>query len=96
VTNPAIDPLREGLVMSLSMRLGPRGNLLLPRPEDHDNSAAAAGANGSGAGGAHPQIRLDSPVLLESDLAAIVAQDMVPCMVRRCCIHLTFDNAFRI
>eukprot|EP01025_Chloroclados_australasicus_P037806 TRINITY_DN3866_c0_g1_i1.p1 TRINITY_DN3866_c0_g1~~TRINITY_DN3866_c0_g1_i1.p1 ORF type:complete len:1631 (-),score=271.67 TRINITY_DN3866_c0_g1_i1:306-5198(-) len=30
VTNPPIDPLREGLVMSLEMRLGGRGNLLTP------------------------------------------------------------------
>ncbi|KAI8464547.1 MAG: ferredoxin-dependent glutamate synthase [Monoraphidium minutum] len=30
VTNPPIDPLREGLVMSLEMRLGARGNLLSP------------------------------------------------------------------
>jgi hypothetical protein len=30
VTNPPIDPLREGLVMSLEMRLGGRGNLLQP------------------------------------------------------------------
>jgi glutamate synthase (ferredoxin) len=30
VTNPPIDPLREGLVMSLKMRLGARGNLLQP------------------------------------------------------------------
>ncbi|NET09021.1 MAG: glutamate synthase subunit alpha, partial [Symploca sp. SIO2B6] len=33
VTNPAIDPLRENLVMSLAMELGPRGNLLDERPE---------------------------------------------------------------
>jgi glutamate synthase (ferredoxin) len=33
VTNPPIDPLRESLVMSLSMQLGTRGNLLDPRPE---------------------------------------------------------------
>lgn len=33
VTNPAIDPLRENLVMSLSMELGPRGNLLDEKPE---------------------------------------------------------------
>ena len=32
VTNPPIDPLREGLVMSLAMRLGKRGNLLQPGP----------------------------------------------------------------
>ncbi|MGK7874248.1 MAG: glutamate synthase-related protein [Xenococcaceae cyanobacterium] len=34
VTNPPIDPLRESLVMSLNMRLGERGNLLDPKPED--------------------------------------------------------------
>jgi glutamate synthase (ferredoxin) len=33
VTNPAIDPLREKLVMSLSMSLGRRGNLLDRQPE---------------------------------------------------------------
>ena len=33
VTNPAIDPLREKLVMSLIVELGERGNLLEPRPE---------------------------------------------------------------
>lgn len=34
VTNPAIDPLREKLVMSLVTRLGKRGNLLIESPED--------------------------------------------------------------
>lgn len=33
VTNPSIDPLREKLVMSLSMQLGERGNLLEVKPE---------------------------------------------------------------
>lgn len=33
VTNPAIDPLRERLVMSLITQLGPRGNLLDEKPE---------------------------------------------------------------
>jgi glutamate synthase (ferredoxin) len=33
VTNPAIDPLRERLVMSLAVRLGPRGDLLTAGPE---------------------------------------------------------------
>ena len=33
VTNPPIDPLREGLVMSMTMRLGKRGNLLQPGPD---------------------------------------------------------------
>ncbi len=32
VTNPAIDPLRERLVMSLKMELGERGNLLEAKP----------------------------------------------------------------
>lgn len=35
VTNPPIDPLREGLVMSLEMRLGGRGNLLQPGAGEH-------------------------------------------------------------
>lgn len=33
VTNPAIDPLRENLVMSLVIQLGKKGNLLTPGPE---------------------------------------------------------------
>ncbi|MBD2211310.1 glutamate synthase large subunit [Nostoc linckia FACHB-104] len=33
VTNPAIDPLREKLVMSLKVELGERGNLLEVKPE---------------------------------------------------------------
>jgi len=33
VTNPAIDPLREQLVMSLATKLGRRGNLLVAEPE---------------------------------------------------------------
>jgi glutamate synthase (ferredoxin) len=33
VTNPAIDPLREKLVMSLNMQLGERGNILETKPE---------------------------------------------------------------
>jgi glutamate synthase (ferredoxin) len=34
VTNPAIDPLREKLVMSLDVSLGKKGNLLEPKAED--------------------------------------------------------------
>ncbi|KAJ9544065.1 hypothetical protein OSB04_023772 [Centaurea solstitialis] len=34
VTNPAIDPLREGLVMSLEVNLGKRGNILQVGPEN--------------------------------------------------------------
>jgi glutamate synthase (ferredoxin) len=33
VTNPPIDPIREGLVMSLEMHLGPHGSLLQEKPE---------------------------------------------------------------
>ena len=33
VTNPAIDSLRESLVMSLNIHLGSKGNLLDPKPE---------------------------------------------------------------
>ncbi|MBD2092332.1 glutamate synthase subunit alpha [Microcoleus sp. FACHB-1515] len=33
VTNPPIDPLRESLVMSLTVHLGDRGNLLKAKPE---------------------------------------------------------------
>ena len=35
MTNPPIDPLREGLVMSLEMRLGRRGNLLAPSADSY-------------------------------------------------------------
>jgi glutamate synthase (ferredoxin) len=34
VTNPPIDPLREGMVMSLTMNVGLRGNLLQAVPEN--------------------------------------------------------------
>jgi glutamate synthase (ferredoxin) len=34
VTNPPIDPLREGLVMSLDAHLGKKGNILDPKPEE--------------------------------------------------------------
>lgn len=34
VTNPAIDPLREGLVMSLEVNIGKRRNILEIGPEN--------------------------------------------------------------
>lgn len=34
VTNPPIDPLREKLIMSLSVTLGPRGNILKEEPKN--------------------------------------------------------------
>ena len=64
MTNPPIDPLREGLVMSLAMRLGKRGNLLQPGP------------------GAYTQLLLESPVLLESELAAIQTGSSLSTRVR--------------
>ncbi|HLQ59646.1 MAG TPA: glutamate synthase large subunit [Gemmatimonadales bacterium] len=63
VTNPAIDPLREELVMSLVMYLGRRGSLLAQRPGgrtllrvEHpvllaEEMAAMRRAGGSGGGG---------------------------------------------
>ena len=42
VTNPPIDPLREGLVMSLEMRLGKRGNLLTPGPDSYTQVRSGA------------------------------------------------------
>lgn len=34
MTNPAIDPLREGLVMGLDVNIGKRGNLLDVGPDN--------------------------------------------------------------
>jgi len=53
VTNPAIDPLREELVMSLVMYLGRRGSVLAQRP------------------GGRTLLRLDHPVLLAEEMAAL-------------------------
>jgi glutamate synthase (ferredoxin) len=53
VTNPAIDPLRESGVMSLTMYLGRRRSLLTPRLP------------------AHPLVRLEHPVLLDREMAAL-------------------------
>jgi len=78
VTNPPIDPLREGLVMSLNMRLGARGNILQP------------GAD------AYRQISLESPVLLESDLAAIKGQTVVKTKVCAPPRHGTHASVYRV
>jgi glutamate synthase (NADPH) large chain len=63
VTNPAIDPVRESIVMSLESRLGPRPNLL-----DRGHGAGGSGAGGPGDG---KQVVLDQPVLLDADLARL-------------------------
>ncbi|MEX2155664.1 MAG: glutamate synthase large subunit [Gemmatimonadales bacterium] len=59
VTNPAIDPLREELVMSLVMYLGRRGSLLAQRP------------GGRGGRGGRTLLRLEHPVLLAEEMAAV-------------------------
>lgn len=61
VTNPPIDPLRETLVMSLSMQLGERGNLL---------AASPAGAK---------LLKIESPLLNEAELTAVIEQKEFPC-----------------
>ncbi|KAF5828828.1 hypothetical protein DUNSADRAFT_16998 [Dunaliella salina] len=48
VTNPPVDPIREGLVMSMEMRLGKRGNLLQP---DTDSYRQVLSFEGSKEGG---------------------------------------------
>lgn len=47
VTNPPIDPLREGLVMSLEMRLGKRGNLLTAGPDSYAQVCSLAAGFGT-------------------------------------------------
>ncbi|XP_022766578.1 ferredoxin-dependent glutamate synthase, chloroplastic isoform X2 [Durio zibethinus] len=42
VTNPAIDPLREGLVMSLEVNIGKRGNILEVGPENASQVALSS------------------------------------------------------
>jgi hypothetical protein len=55
VTNPAIDPLRETRVMSLTMYLGRRGSVLAQRPTPS----------------AHPLLRLPHPILLDEEMSAV-------------------------
>ncbi|WP_218079466.1 glutamate synthase large subunit [Anthocerotibacter panamensis] len=73
VTNPAIDPLREKLVMSLETHLGRRANLLLPTPEGarmlHLMSPVLnEGELESLLGGAAPFVATRMPLLFEGDL----------------------------
>nr|CAB3458853.1 unnamed protein product [Digitaria exilis] len=57
VTNPAIDPLREGLVMSLEVNIGKRGNILEVGPDNADQASSVA---------------LSSPVLNEGELESLL------------------------
>ncbi|CAG7908361.1 unnamed protein product [Brassica rapa] len=43
VTNPAIDPLREGLVMSLEVNIGKRGNILEVGPQNVSQQVVLSG-----------------------------------------------------
>jgi glutamate synthase (ferredoxin) len=61
VTNPPIDPLREQMVMSLSMYLGSKGDLLSGRQGPANEHAR--------------MLRIASPVLTDRQLAAILNQD---------------------
>lgn len=61
VTNPAIDPLREKLVMSLEMEIGPKDNLLNP------------GSNKK----LSQTIKLGSPFLNENDLSIILGSSLI-------------------
>lgn len=67
VTNPPIDPLREGLVMSLAMRLGHRGNLLQPGHDAYSQVCpvkASASAIASQGQSAQPMIGIPSELCL--------------------------------
>jgi len=57
VTNPAIDPYREALVMSVEVHLGRQGNLMAERPTYFQNVSSN-----------NRLIRIDSPFLHESQL----------------------------
>jgi len=60
VTNPAIDPYREALVMCVEVYLGRQGNLMAEKPTYFQNAASN-----------NRLIHLDSPVLHENELNEI-------------------------
>src|SRR5438046_2141233 len=62
VTNPAIDPLRETLVMSLRMHIGRRGSLLADRPAGLRGGSGAPVARARGGAGASRGGRREPPV----------------------------------
>ena len=67
VTNPPIDPLREGLVMSLEMRLGGRGNLL--QTGEGELGGGTSSVRGSRSGSSRASGKLD-PAALRPAVAA--------------------------
>jgi len=66
VTNPAIDPYREALVMSVDVYLGRQGNLMAERPTYFQNFSAN-----------NRLIRIDSPFLHENQLNAIKSSGLL-------------------
>ncbi len=80
VTNPAIDPVRESIVMSLESRVGPRHNLLDRHPKVR------------GPGDVR-QVVLDQPVLLDADLARVRALGSETGRLRHCTLDATWPVA---
>jgi len=60
VTNPAIDPYREALVMSVEVHLGRQGNLMAEKPTYFQNLSSN-----------NRLIRLETPLLHENELKSI-------------------------
>jgi glutamate synthase (NADPH/NADH) large chain len=79
VTNPAIDPVREAIVMSLESRVGPRHNLLALTPNKGGDRVR--------------QVVLEQPVLLDADLARIRALQDGPASgpLRSCTLDATWS-----
>ena len=87
VTNPPIDPLREGLVMSLEMRLGSRGNLLQPGEGAYSQVCNL-----------DPSRRLVTPLCLCCQLEWCLAgqssfvQNLPYCSSYPCCVLIAFSQ----
>jgi len=65
VTNPPIDPIREGGAFDLTVHLG-------PAPDAHEDLPVY---------NVHPQVRLASPILTPGQLEALTAKDATPTAV---------------
>ncbi|KAL0339756.1 UNVERIFIED_CONTAM: Ferredoxin-dependent glutamate synthase, chloroplastic [Sesamum radiatum] len=74
VTNPAIDPLREGLVMSLEVNLGKRGNILEVGPENASQEATRPAIPILLAVGAVHQHLIQNGLRMQASIVADTAQ----------------------
>ncbi|KAK9128989.1 hypothetical protein Syun_017786 [Stephania yunnanensis] len=72
VTNPAIDPLREGLVMSLEVRIGKRRNILEVGPENASQVFKASHTCMEIVEYSGNLVTLSSPVLNERELESLM------------------------